>query len=354
MKDKYMVDAYIDFQKKFLEIFDNAKKVVITSHISPDDDSIGSVLSLYGILNQIDLSKNIKIVYEGPIAERYSSFSNFDKIQFSEDISFLIEGADLLIIVDVNQYNRFSLQPKKFKEIVNRVCIDHHASPPDEFIIACIEPSATSTTEVIYRIFNGKHELTKNIAETLFLGILGDTGNFSHIGFEQSGILEISKKLIDAGKININEFRQRYSTISKKVFEAIQELVKNTECKTIDGWPNVQYSYLTSQFIKTGNFLDEDISAASHIYMSYYIRSLEGYLWGFVITPRSDKTCRISGRSSRGSVNVRDMLERMDIGGGHDRASGGTIKSEDGSEIDAGKAVDVILNWMLANKPLLN
>ena len=46
-----------------------------------------------------------------------------------------------------------------------------------------------------------------------------------------------------------------------------------------------------------GGYTDSDVSEASHIYMSHYLRMIEDYPWGFVITPKLNGDCGISGRS---------------------------------------------------------
>jgi nanoRNase/pAp phosphatase (c-di-AMP/oligoRNAs hydrolase) len=52
-------------------------------------------------------------------------------------------------------------------------------------------------------------------------------------------------------------------------------------------------------------------------------------------------------------VNVRDLAERMGIGGGHDRSAGSAIKKVD-KDIESQQAIDTIIEWMKTNKPLLN
>ncbi len=94
------------------------------------------------------------------------------------------------------------------------------------------------------------------------------------------------------------------------------------------------------------------MSAASHIYMGQYLPRVQGYAWGFVITPRIDGSTRMSGRSLATSVNVRDMHERLGIGGGHDRASGGIFKKEN-IDVEPKQCIVEVLEWMEHNVPLI-
>jgi len=61
--------------------------------------------------------------------------------------------------------------------------------------------------------------------------------------------------------------------------------------------------------------------------MSSFLRNVEGYTWGFVISPQNDNDSSISLRSLPNSVNVSSFMQKMAIGGGHDRAAGGEIKN---------------------------
>jgi nanoRNase/pAp phosphatase (c-di-AMP/oligoRNAs hydrolase) len=57
-------------------------------------------------------------------------------------------------------------------------------------------------------------------------------------------------------------------------------------------------------------------------------------------------THSVSFRSSPGSVVTREIGEKMGIGGGHDRASGGKLLTND-TKI----AIKTVLDWMKKNKP---
>jgi c-di-AMP phosphodiesterase-like protein len=116
----------------------------------------------------------------------------------------------------------------------------------------------------------------------------------------------------------------------------------------VEGWPDAQYSFIERSVLEKNSYSDEDMSAASHMYMGMYLTRMYGYSWGFVVTPREDGSARVSARSLMGAVNVRTLFEQMQIGGGHDRAAGGYI---DPSEAE--KAVEKVLTWMKNNKPVL-
>ncbi len=343
---------YAKFSETFFALVEQVEHVVITSHYSPDDDSIGSVLAMYTILHAAFPTKDIRIVYTGNPVERYSVFPRFEKIQFVPDVANELSNTDLLIVLDGSQYHRFSKMPDVLAKVPQTVAIDHHAGVPDQFTLSLVIPGMSSNCEILYRAFDMDHGLTPDLAQYLLLGILGDTGNFSHISPEQADVLVVAKKLLTTVGMTIDSFRARYGGIPKRIIPLLQELVKNTAYKEINGWPDLQYSYIDRSLLVKGNYTDEDMSAASHIYMGQYLPRVIGYAWGFVITPRVDGSARMSSRSLGTSVNVRDIHERLGIGSGHDRAAGGSFEKET-VDREPKQCIVEVLAWMEHNTPTI-
>jgi nanoRNase/pAp phosphatase (c-di-AMP/oligoRNAs hydrolase) len=152
--------------------------------------------------------------------------------------------------------------------------------------------------------------------------------------------------------MSIDSFRARYGTIPKRILPLLQALVKNTTYQSVSGWPDVQYTYIDRSVVQEGDYSDDEISAASHIYMGQYITRIEGYEWGFIVTPRNDGSVRMSSRSLETSVNVRNLHERLGIGSGHDRASGGSFPRE-AVDREPKQCIVEVLSWMEHNTPLI-
>jgi len=338
------------FRESFYALVERADSIVITAHISPDDDAIASVLSLKTILNNKYPEKNIQCIYSGEPINRYANFVGYEAIVFVADMDHALVGTDLLIVCDVGTYARIGIKDTEtLSHIKNKVAIDHHASPPDAFDLSCIDSTYSSNSELIYDIFSEDLELTKSLAELFLLGILGDTGNLVHISASQSAVFIKMKRLIEVADIRVDEFLSRFRTIPKKVIPLIQELVHNTVFVDATRWPPFQYAYITRSFFDAHQYSDEEISAAAHIYLSQYLPRVEGYGWGFVVTPRGDASCRMSSRSIPKSVNVRVLHEQLAIGGGHNRAAGGFI-----AEDDPVHWIQQVQTWMETHEPTLD
>ena len=334
------------FSEEFFKLANTARSIVITSHTSPDDDSIGAVLSVFWMLKEKYAAKKIEAVYTGERDSKYAKFAGYDKTQFVPELADCLQGVDLLILLDGGNFGRFSKKPEEMKKFSGKtICIDHHSSPPDEFDLFMLCPQLSSSCQIIYEAFYINANTSKPIGEALLLGLLGDTGNFSYLRPSDSGALDMAKSLIKTLGIQIQEFKARCNTIPLKVVKLIGELIKNTTIEKVDGWDNFSWTY-----VENGDYSDNEISDASHLYVDTYVRTITGVPWGFAITPRSDNTINVSFRSLPGSVNVRYIVEQMKVGGGHDRAAGGTFKPTGPEKVKPLDCYKQIRDWLIKNK----
>ncbi|MDP2650621.1 MAG: DHH family phosphoesterase [bacterium] len=340
------------FAPAFFKLTNGAKSICITTHMSADEDAIASILATYRLLTDKYPGKDTQIIHIGEPNKRFQSFQNFDKIQFVQDLSDYLDKFDLLVLLDGSNYHRFTPKPEKIKEFQGKtICIDHHSSPADEFDLALIAPHIPSTAEIIYLLFSKNTPIDKPLAEIFLLGILGDTGNFSYLKPDQGETFITAKRLVEEGNIEIASLQSRYRTLEPKILTALGELIENTSYHKLKDWPDFQTGFLSRSFADKNNLTDREIGEAAEIYTAFFIRQVVGYKWGFSIRPKTSGECSASFRALPESVNVREIAERMGIGGGHDRAAGGTFR-EGGKTLDARECLERVLDWLEQNKPI--
>ncbi len=165
---------------EILKILEERDNFIITSHIRPDGDSIGSCVSLFLILKS--LGKRVIIVNEDN-PPQYLLFLP----HLSEILQPDAQKGDVAIILDTNDLERLG---KRTKQIIERIPlkinIDHHLGKGIGSI-NWMDETASSVCEMIYglikEIGNWKLEIRnwkfKDIATLLYLGIATDTGFFS-------------------------------------------------------------------------------------------------------------------------------------------------------------------------------
>ncbi len=154
---------------------DGAKNIVITGHIRPDGDCVGSCMAAYLYLNKVLDNVNITVCLEQP-ADIFRCIKDFDKIDttFSDN-----DNIDTLIILDCEK-TRIGDAQKYLTENVKCINIDHHISNERGCgDVNYVIPSASSTAELIYDVID-KTDLDEDIAKALYIGIIHDTGIFQY------------------------------------------------------------------------------------------------------------------------------------------------------------------------------
>lgn len=153
----------------------NAHTVAIGGHERPDGDCVGSCLAVFQYVK--DNYPNIQVdVYLEPIPEKFRFIRGAEEIQnrIPDNMSY-----DLFICLDCGDKERLGFSVPLFQTAAHTYCVDHHISNQtfanDNYIV----PDASSTAELVYNLMK-KDKITKEIAESLYVGIVHDTGVFQY------------------------------------------------------------------------------------------------------------------------------------------------------------------------------
>ncbi len=178
-----LVPAVVDRVKQFVLA---SRNIVITCHVSPDGDALGSSCALWFILKA--LGKNATVVtadcaprslqFLPGVREIVAATRNGDRVHD------LIADADLIFCLDFNDITRVDrLSDAISKSPAKKVVIDHHLDPRIEGEIVISRPEISSTSALLY-IFMWQagwtRHLTRNSAACIYTGMMTDTGNFSY------------------------------------------------------------------------------------------------------------------------------------------------------------------------------
>lgn len=156
----------------------NCKTAAICCHVRPDGDAIGSGLALTLALE--NAGKKVYMLCEEEPPERLCLFPAMSKTLQALPVD--LKELDLFIVVDsadVTRIGGFAAQFTAFKG--KTLNIDHHVSNPRFAKYNYVLPDSTATCEIMPEILEAAgFEITKDIADLLALGLLTDSGNFSH------------------------------------------------------------------------------------------------------------------------------------------------------------------------------
>ncbi len=160
---------------RIIEIIKNSKKCAIIPHVKADGDAIGSCLAMRTALR--NMGKNAVIYAEEPVEKRLEFLS--------DDIAVVYDGEDVdcdtCIALDCGDMGRVSTREPIFKSAGHTVNIDHHRTNNGFAEANYVEPTASSTGEILFELFKKLGvELNAEIAGYLYAAICFDTGCFAY------------------------------------------------------------------------------------------------------------------------------------------------------------------------------
>mgnify|MGYP006148334575 FL=1 len=202
--------------KQIQSILTPNKKIVITTHKSPDGDALGSSLALQLILQKKQCEVSVVVPNDFPDFLNWLPQSNqIINAEKQPDIAQkLIDDSEIIFCLDYNALNRIEgMENWVEKSKAFKIMIDHHQRP-EEFTDFCIsDTSKSSTCEMIYdfiEFLGYNDEITENIAECIYCGLVTDTGSFRHPG-TSARTHQIVAELISKGLNN--------SLVHQKLFD---------------------------------------------------------------------------------------------------------------------------------------
>ena len=299
----------------------SSKNIVLTAHINPDGDALGSLLAFYFMINEYckknNTKKMVKIIIDDKLPKYMRHFKDTELIwsyeKFSEEFKQNFqnnEKFDLFISLDCANEERYgkSIEIKKLsKKSIN---IDHHISNTEHADFNYVE-DICSTGELLYqflKIFD--IELTKKIAEYMYLGIINDTGNFRHDNVTPHTFL-VCSKLIEAG-VNNHKIANIIFAVSEKQVDFIGEVYKN---KKIDEKYKFVSYYLTQSKMKELGIEKDDTNSTSEMLLK-----IEGMEISLFVREEEDGSLKGSFRAND-KYNVNKIASIFG-GGGHIKAAG--------------------------------
>ena len=285
--------------KKALEILKGVNSIVITSHIHPDGDAIGSSLAMYHALRSI--GKSARIVINDAVPKCFTILDGSDSIVRKVD-----GNSDLILLLDTRIERSGGVCNKLNAPILN---IDHHVSNDGKADWLLLEPDASSTCEIIYKLLVAAGiSINASIAMSLYAGIATDTGFFRFDNTTRDA-MSISAELVRLGA--------RPSLIADSVAtKSFREL------QLMSGAMQTIELFFEGKCI--GIFLDECLSElASTDELIDLIRFTEGVEIAFLLRYERRGSYRLRMRSRQ--IDITRITEALG-GGGHKHAAGATIK----------------------------
>ena len=298
-----------NIKKQILDKIESYQTIIVSRHIRPDGDAIGSTKGFTKILRDSFPDKKIYLVNDD-----YSDYLAF--LGGEDSVSDEVYDGALLIVIDTGTEDRISNKNyKKAKEIIK---IDHHIDDKPYGDISWVEDFRSSACEMIADFcltFRDRLKMSSEAATYIYLGMVTDSGRFRYDGVTGE-TMRIAGALLDMGVNTEKLFAELYvddiETLKLKSY--VYDNIKITK-------NGVAYVYMSEKVQKKFNLT---LEAASDVVSE--LSAIRGSLiWIAFIDNKAKNSIRVRLRSRFLGVNE---LANNYHGGGHKMAAGATVYSE--------------------------
>jgi len=299
--------------EKCKEIIEESKSFVLTTHVNPDGDGIGSEVALAACLRK--RGKQASIINHSETPPNYTFLDPKNEIlHFNPSLhAERVRSADAIFIVDTNQLSRLrTMEPYVRESKAVKICIDHHLDKDDFADLYLIDEPATATGEILYHLIQylDGDNIDEVTARALYTAIMTDTGSF-RFPKTDSDIHRIAAHLIRSGADPPKIFQEVYEKANLNTVRLLGQALSSLKT-AYDG--RVAYMAISRKmFSETGtkeyqteNFID-------------YTMRIGGVQIGLLFNELHDGV-KISFRS-KGDIPVNELAKEFG-GNGHLNAAG--------------------------------
>ncbi|MBQ5574519.1 MAG: bifunctional oligoribonuclease/PAP phosphatase NrnA [Bacteroidales bacterium] len=307
------------FSKKNIEAakadIEAAKKVVITAHLNPDGDALGSTLALYNFLKD---KKECHVVYPNNIPDTFKWMPGCGDIIIwdNEQAHQIVAEADLMFLLDFNTASRVDKMQKIVEESsAVKIMIDHHPNPQEGLCKHVFsDPEAAAASELVFLFCKEcGYDLSIDSARCLYTGIVTDTGCFQFNCTTQR-TFQVAGQLAAFGFDRSEIIHHIYDSYS----EGRMRLMGYVLSKKMVVFPQYHAAYISLTKAEADQFDYRVGDTEGFVNLPLCIQDVE--FSAFFM--ERDGLIRCSFRS-KGNFKVNTIAERYFNGGGHDNAAGG-------------------------------
>lgn len=289
----------------------DARSILVTTHVVPDGDAIGSALAMKLALEKV--GKTVCICLSDPVPEFLRFLPGSDLIC----VARCVEGPfDLALVLDCGSADRVGQCEESVKSSKIVASVDHHATNTHFADINWVNTEAAATVEMVASIIRGLGvEYDADIATCLFAGLSTDTGSFRYSN-TSADTFRVAADLVDAGARPWEIAQSIYDTKPYGSLSALAEAILGIEFSC--------GGLIASMSIPAELMARHDITEGETEGFIGYARSIDGVEVAVALRELDGGTTRIGFRSKE-KVDVAKVAAEFG-GGGHVHASGCTMR----------------------------
>jgi phosphoesterase RecJ-like protein len=289
-----------------LDTLHRGSRFLVCSHTRPDGDSVGSMLALGMVIEQ--MGKAAHLVTADRVPVQYWQLPGADAIHTMPRIRGRYDAA---ILLECDSLERTRLRGLEELFVVN---IDHHITGLEFAHLNWIDRSAASVGEMVYQLAQAAGVgLTPQMAQCLYTTILTDTGGFCY-GNVRESTFALARELVQAGADPIAIAQQVYFSASASKLLLLGAALRRLQREGCLAW-----LWVTHQDTQRACATEEDCEGIVNVALG-----MAGIDTVAFLRELPDGGIRLSLRS-KGRLNVAAIAARLG-GGGHQNAAGCTLE----------------------------
>ena len=297
-------------------VIEKGRHFLITTHVNPDGDGIGSEIALYHYLKSIGKKPSIVNCSSMPDNFRYLT-TNQEVQELNEDDSTAVfKDYDAAFVLDIGNYARLKEvgQLIEFHKVPT-ICIDHHPKEDDKFDHYFLDSGASATGELIYDLLTGLDaELTLTVANAIYSAIMADTGSFRFSNTTEK-THRIAAEMLKLGVNPESVWGYIYGDLPPERVSLQVEVLSKIQYD-LDG--KLAWVIVSKKMLERAGATSKNLEGFAD-----YIRNIRGVKASVVILELGDDLTKLSFRS-KGDFDSNLFAKQLG-GGGHKYASGARV-----------------------------
>ena len=290
-----------------------AQSILVVTHESPDGDALGSLLAMKLAAEQLGKDVRAYLTPETGLPREYA-FMDLDDVVREPPGDC---EARVLVALDCANARRIGPDDTPLKRAASVLNVDHHHDNTRFGDVNLVVDDASSTTEILAELFRSLDvEVTQDIAEALYIGVVTDTGRFQYSN-TTPGTLRLAAELLEAGADTQRIFHDLYESVELAKLRLVGRALDNVH--VLDEGRLIVSSLTREDFARAG--ADEPLAEG----IIDYLRAIAGtQMVSLIREPPLDGSLpprKVSLRSTTASIDV-SAIAREFGGGGHRQAAG--------------------------------
>lgn len=300
----------------FDELVRTKQHFVLSTHVNPDGDGLGSEVALGLYLKA--RGKDVVVFNDGPAPHNFAFLEKLLTLEAftPERAEAVFARAEVLVVLDMQNRERLGrVAPFVDRPGLMTVILDHHVGDAAFGQLNVVVPEKAATGELIYDYLKLDPErFTRPMADALYAALVTDTGSFRHSNTDSDVHLMAAHLLslgVQSAVVQAEINRQRHMDRLRFVGQLLQDLKSSA-----DG--SIAWFEVTPELFARYHVDGSDTEG-----LVDFPRTVPGVEAVMMLTDLGDNRVKVSMRSS-GRVDVNKVAQALG-GGGHKFAAGITL-----------------------------